>query len=219
MVHSPVSVSRPDLDGVHHRWRDDVLIEKNPTPSSTTRKKSYFWRSGRWRSENGHRRLRRGDHLEREEKEVVDALWVQVQKQALRGAHTASNRQASAPFTKKRSKRGKLLMRLDTGYCPPSGFLPDGPDQAPFGQCVDRPVDLRSGFIPAKVITDFPSRKPVAVFPQSGQDAIGARIAQRCTPDEPGGVVAIAPHFERGSQVFNSHFLNAIEQRIDERQP
>ena len=28
MVHSPVSVSRPDLDGVHHRWRDDVLIEK-----------------------------------------------------------------------------------------------------------------------------------------------------------------------------------------------
>jgi hypothetical protein len=29
MVHSPVSVSRPDLDGVHHRRRDDVLIEKN----------------------------------------------------------------------------------------------------------------------------------------------------------------------------------------------
>jgi hypothetical protein len=28
MVHSPVSVSRPDLDGVHHRRRDDVLIEK-----------------------------------------------------------------------------------------------------------------------------------------------------------------------------------------------
>ena len=28
MVHSPVSVSRPDLDGAHHRRRDDVLIEK-----------------------------------------------------------------------------------------------------------------------------------------------------------------------------------------------